>query len=73
MANIDFVPNDYIQKRDSTRANLLYLFLFIVVMAGIGATFSVIKMRQKDINDTYDIQCLGMFTDRWRITYFFFR
>ena len=51
MANIDFVPNDYIQKRESTRANFLYLFLFIVVMAGIGATFSVIKMRQKSIND----------------------
>jgi Tfp pilus assembly protein PilN len=51
MANIDFVPNDYIQKRDSTRANLMYLLLFIVVMAGIGATFFVIKMRQKDIND----------------------
>ena len=50
MANIDFVPNDYIQKRDSTRTNVLYLALFVVVMAGIGATFYVIKMQQKSIN-----------------------
>ena len=50
MANINFVPSDYTQKRDSTRANLIYLFLFVAVMAGIGATFSIIRMRQKKIN-----------------------
>jgi len=50
MANINFVPTDYNQKRDSTRANLIYLFLFVAVMGGIGATFSIIRMRQKAIN-----------------------
>jgi Tfp pilus assembly protein PilN len=50
MANINFVPADYTQKRDSTRTNLMYLFLFVAVMIGIGATFSVIRMRQKTIN-----------------------
>jgi Tfp pilus assembly protein PilN len=50
MSNINFVPSDYTQKRDSTRANLIYLFLFAAVMAGIGATFSIIRMRQKIIN-----------------------
>jgi Tfp pilus assembly protein PilN len=50
MANINFVPTDYNQKRDSTRANIMYLFLFAAVMGGIGATFSIIRMRQKAIN-----------------------
>jgi Tfp pilus assembly protein PilN len=50
MANINFVPTDYNQKRDSTRANIIYLFLFAAVMGGIGATFSIIRMRQKTIN-----------------------
>lgn len=49
MSNINFVPDDYIQKRDSTRTNLIYLFLFGVVMAGIGTTFGMIQVRQKDI------------------------
>lgn len=51
MANIDFVPNDYIQKRDSKRANLIYLVLFVLVMGGIGSTFSVIKLRQQAMNN----------------------
>ena len=50
MTNIDFVPNDYIQKRESTRANIMYLVLFVLVMAGIGSTFSVIKLRQQSMN-----------------------
>lgn len=50
MSNINFVPSDYVQKRDSTRANLIYVFLFVVVMAGIGSTFWMIQARQKAIN-----------------------
>ena len=51
MSNINFVPSDYVQKRDSTRANLIYVFLFAIVMTGIGATFWMIQVRQKAISD----------------------
>lgn len=49
MAKIDFVPNDYIQQRDSTRANFLYLVLFSALMGGIIVTFSIIKLQQKNV------------------------
>ena len=49
MVKIDFVPNDYIQQRDSGRANFLYLVLFGALMGAIGVTFSIIKMHQKSV------------------------
>lgn len=49
MATINFVPDDYIQQRQSNRANSLYLILLIAVLCGIGATFSVLKMRQRSV------------------------
>jgi Tfp pilus assembly protein PilN len=49
MATINFVPNDYIQQRQSNRANSLYLILLVAVLAGIGVTFSVLKMRQRAV------------------------
>lgn len=49
MVKIDFVPNDYIQQRDSGRANFLYLVLFGALMGAIGVTFSIIKMQQKAV------------------------
>ncbi len=47
MVKIDFVPNDYIQQRRSSRANFMYLILFVAFMGVIGVTFSIIKIRQK--------------------------
>jgi len=49
MGKIDFVPNDYVQQRESSRANLMYLVLFGVLMGAIGVTFSILKMRQKAV------------------------
>lgn len=49
MATINFVPNDYIQQRQSNRANSLYLMLLVAVLTGIGVTFSVLKMRQRSV------------------------
>jgi Tfp pilus assembly protein PilN len=49
MININFVPDDYVQKRESMRANVMYLILFLVVMIGLGGTFMVLKVRQKAI------------------------
>lgn len=50
MLNINFVPDDYIQKRESMRANLMCLILFVLVMAGLGGAFMVLKMRQRAIS-----------------------
>jgi len=46
MSKVDFVPNEYIQQRESNRANLISLALLLAVLIGIGLTFSVLKMRQ---------------------------
>jgi Tfp pilus assembly protein PilN len=46
MSKIDFVPNDYVQQRESSRANLIYLVLFAVMMGAIGLVFSFLKMQQ---------------------------
>lgn len=47
MVKIDFVPNDYIQQRRSSRANFMYLILFVAFMVVVGVTFSIIKIRQQ--------------------------
>ncbi len=49
MTTINFVPNDYIQQRQSSRVNFLYLTLLAAILGSIGATFSVIKMRQRSV------------------------
>ena len=51
MLNINFVPDDYVQKRESMRANVMYLILFLIVMIGLGGTFMVLKVRQKAIGN----------------------
>jgi Tfp pilus assembly protein PilN len=50
MVNINFVPDDYVQNNESRRTNLLYLVLFIVVMAALGGSFATIKIRQRRLN-----------------------
>jgi len=47
MVNINFVPDDYVQKKDSMRANTFYLVLFLIAMGALAGTFAVIKMRQR--------------------------
>ena len=47
MTNIDFVPDDYVQQRESGRANFMYLVLFAALMGAVGVTFSTIKVRQR--------------------------
>ncbi|MBW8034321.1 MAG: PilN domain-containing protein [Planctomycetes bacterium] len=49
MSKIDFLPNDYVQQRDSSRVNFLYFVLLGAVMAGIAITFLVIKVRQRSV------------------------
>lgn len=47
MANINFVPDDYIQSNESRRANLMCLILFSVVMAALAGSFVTIRIRQR--------------------------
>lgn len=47
MANINFVPDDYVQSNESRRANLMCLVLFSVTMAALGGSFMTIKIRQR--------------------------
>lgn len=49
MGTINFVPNDYIQQRQSSRANILYLMLLMAMIGAIGITFGFIKMRQRTV------------------------
>jgi len=47
MANINFVPDDYVQNNESRRTNLMYLVLFGVVMVALCGSFMTIKIRQR--------------------------
>jgi len=47
MANINFVPDDYVQGTESRRTNLVYLVLLAVVMTALGGSFVAIKIRQR--------------------------
>ena len=51
MININFVPDDYIQNKESRRANLIYMALFTIVMLVLFGSFATIKMRQQSINE----------------------
>ena len=50
MLNINFVPDDYVHSSESRRTNLMYLVLFAVVMAGLGGSFMIIKIRQRAVS-----------------------
>jgi Tfp pilus assembly protein PilN len=68
MATINFVPNDYIQQRQSSRANLMYLTLLAALLGGIGVTFSIIKMRQRAVNVELDTVNAQMIKAKEQIT-----
>jgi Tfp pilus assembly protein PilN len=67
MGNIDFVPDDYVQQRESGRANFMYLVLFAALMGAIGATFSIIKVRQKLVAKELAVVSEQMLAARSRI------
>jgi Tfp pilus assembly protein PilN len=51
MATINFVPDDYVQQRQSSRANILYLMMLTAMLGAIGVTFGFIKMRQHAVQE----------------------
>lgn len=50
MANINFVPDDYIQKKDSIRAYWMYLLLCFLLVGAMAGSFTIIKVRESAIN-----------------------
>lgn len=51
MAQIDFVPDDYIERKESRRANFFYLALLALIVVGITGSFGIIKVRQHAVKN----------------------
>jgi len=49
MLKIDFVPEDYVQSSELRRTNVMYIVLFVIVMAGLVGSFLTIKVRQRAV------------------------
>lgn len=49
MVRIDFVPDDYIQRKESHRANFFYMALLALIVAGVAGAFGIIKFRQHTV------------------------
>jgi Tfp pilus assembly protein PilN len=50
MKKLDFLPEDYIEKKAQQRANVICLCLFLVVLAGVGCGFAITEKRQGQID-----------------------
>ena len=55
MVNINFMPEDYVDKCNSSKTNMVYLVLLLIVMVLIGATFMTIKVRQRSLDKQQEI------------------
>lgn len=42
---IDFLPEDYLEKKSQKRTNIICLFLFVIVAAGVGTAFLLTEQR----------------------------
>jgi len=51
MKKVDFLPEDYIEKKAQQRANIICLCLFLVVLAGVGCGFAITEKRQGRIDN----------------------
>ena len=50
MKKVDFLPEDYIEKKAQHRTNIICLTLFLLVTAGVGGGFAVTEQRQREID-----------------------
>jgi len=50
MNKVNFLPEDYVEKKAQHRTNLICLGLFFVVMAGVAGGFVVTEKRQREID-----------------------
>ena len=51
MKKVNFLPEDYMEKKAQRRTNVVCLGLFVIVMAGVGSGFVVTERRQRMVND----------------------
>ena len=49
MNKIDFVPEDYVQLKESHRANFFFLAMVGLITAAVAGTFGIIKVRQEAV------------------------
>ena len=50
MSKVDFMPEDYADKKAQQRTNILCLSLFFVVMSVLAATLAITEKRQRKMN-----------------------
>ncbi len=48
---VNFLPEDYLDKKAQRRTNAVCLFLFILVVGGVGGAFVVTEQRQKAVKE----------------------
>lgn len=51
MNKVDFLPEDYIEKKAQQRTNVICLLLFLAVMVGVGGGFAITEKRKKGMDD----------------------
>jgi len=51
MKKVDFLPEDYMDKKAQQRTNVICLVLFFLVMAGVAGGVIMTEKRQKNMND----------------------
>ena len=52
--DLNFMPEDYLEKKAQKRTNIICLFLFLVVSAGVGAGFMITEQRQEAVRKESD-------------------
>jgi len=48
---VDFMPEDYLEKKAQRRTNIVCLFLFLVVVAGVGGGFLYTEREQSSLKE----------------------
>jgi len=44
---LNFLPEDYLEKKAQQRTNIICLFLFLLVAGGVGTCFTLVEKRQQ--------------------------
>jgi len=55
MDKIDFLPEDYMDRKAQRRTNVICLVLFFLVMAGVAGGVIMTEKRQKNMNDREEL------------------
>jgi len=51
MKKVNFLPEDYLEKKAQQRTNIICMMLFLVVMGGVAGGFVVTERRQQAMDD----------------------